>query len=58
MCQETNRAKDRERPNIPGMALVAERPHNKHESSVFVRDGLQVNNITVCEGNNVEFITV
>ena len=56
--QETHRAKDQARPNIPGMTLVAERPHNKHGSSVFVRDGLQVNSISVCEEDNVEFITV
>ena len=36
----------------------AERPHNKHGSSVFVRDGLKVNSISVCEEENVEFITV
>ena len=40
------------------MALVAERPHNKHGSSVFVRDGLKVNSISVGEEDNVEFITV
>ena len=40
------------------MALVAERPHNKHGNSVFVRDGLKVNSISVCEEDNVEFITV
>ena len=40
------------------MTLVAERPHNKHGSSVFVRDGLIVNSISVCEKENVEFITV
>ena len=40
------------------MALVAERPHNKHGSSVFVGDGLKVNSISVCEEDNVEFITV
>ena len=45
-------------PRIPGMALVAERPHNKHGSSVFIRDGLKVNNISVCEEENVELITV
>ena len=28
--QETHRAKDQARPKIPGMTLVAERPHNKH----------------------------
>ena len=48
----------RARPSIPGMALVAECPHNKHGSSVFVRDGLKVNSISVCEEDNVEFITV
>ena len=47
-----------QRPKIPGMTLVAERPHNKHGSSVFVRDGLKVNSISVCEEENVEFITV
>ena len=56
--QETHRAKDQARPKIPGMTLVAERPHNKHGSSVFVRDGLKVNSISVCEEENVEFITV
>ena len=40
------------------MMLVAERPHNKHGSSVFVRDGLKVKRISVCEEENVEFITV
>ena len=54
------RAKYQARPSIPGMALVAERPHNKiyDGSSVFVRDGLKVNSISVCEEDNVEFITV
>ena len=56
--QETHRAKDQARPKIPGMTLVAERPHNKHGSSVFVRDGLKVNSISVCEEENAEFITV
>ena len=56
--QETHRPKDQARPNIPGMTLVAERPHNKHSSAVFVRDGLNVNNISVSEEENGEFITV
>ena len=45
--QETHRSKDQARPRIPGMALVAERSHNKHGSSVFIRDGLKVNTISV-----------
>ena len=54
--QETHRAKDQARTNIPGMTLVAERPHNKHGCSVFVRDDLKANIISVCEEENVEFI--
>ena len=53
--QETHRAKDQARPKIPGMTLVAERPYNNHGS--FFRDGLKVNSISVCEEENVEFIT-
>ena len=56
--QETHIAKDRARPRIPGLALVAERPRNKHKSSVFVRDGLKVNSISEREEDTVEFITM
>ena len=56
--QETLRPKDQARPMLPGMALVAERPHKKHGSSVFIIDGLKVNNISVCEEGNVELNTV
>ena len=56
--QETLIVNDRAKPSISGMALVNERPHNKHGSSVFVRDGLKVNSITVCEEDNVKLITV
>ena len=41
-----------------GMGLVAERPDNKHGSSIFIRHGLKVNNNSVCEEENVELITV
>ena len=40
------------------MALVTERPHNKHVSSVFIRDGLKINNISLCEEENVKLITM
>ena len=57
--QETHLVKYQARPNIPGMTLVAERPHNMHGSSAFVRDGLKVNSISVCEEVTViELITV
>ena len=56
--QNIHRDKHQTRPSIPGMALVAERPHSKHGNSVFVRDGLKINSISVCEEDIVEFITV
>ena len=56
--QEAHRVKDQAMPNIHGMSLVAERPHNRHGGSVFVRDGLKVNSISVCEEDNFELITV
>ena len=37
---------------------VGRQQQHKHGSSVFVRDGLKVNSISVCEKENVEFITV
>ena len=40
------------------MSLVAERLHNKDGNSVFVRDGLKVNSISVCEEDTIEVITV
>ena len=56
--QETHRAKYQAMPKIPCMTVVAERPNNKHGTSDFVRNGLKVNSISVCEEANVEFITV
>ena len=53
--QETHRANDRATPSIPGMVLVTECPHNKHGTSIFVRDSLKVN---ICEEDNVVFIAV
>ena len=58
MSPKTHRAKYQARPKIHGMTLVAERPHHKHDSADFVRDGMKVNSISVCEEENVEFITV
>ena len=52
--QETHRADTKTKQG----QIVAEHTHSKHGSSVFVRDGLKVNNIAVCEEENVELITV
>ena len=52
--QETHRSIDQASARIPGMALVG----NKYGSSVFIRNGQNVNNISVCEEKNVKVITV
>ena len=40
------------------MTLLAESPHTKYGSTVFVRMDLKVNSISVCNQGTVEFITV
>ena len=56
--QETHRGARKARPIIPGMALVAERPHDKYGSVIFIRDDLKVKNIiSVTAANHVELIT-
>ena len=36
--QETHRSQSQASPRIPGMSLVAKRPHNKYGSAVIIRD--------------------
>ena len=45
------------RPRIPGMTLVAERPHDKYGSAIFIRDDLKVKSISVTAANHAEVIT-
>ena len=40
--QVIHRRQTQARPRIPGMSLVAERPHNKYGSTVFIRDDVKV----------------
>ena len=56
--QDTRRSQTQARPRIPGMSLVAERPHNKYGSVVFIRDDLKVKGISICEEDDVELITI
>ena len=56
--QETHRSQTQARPRSPGMSLVAERPHNKYGSAVFIRDDLKVKGISICEEDNVELIKI
>ena len=39
------------------MTLVEERPHDKYESAIFIRDDMKVNSISVTAANHVEVIT-
>ena len=55
--QETHRSQTQARPRIPGMSL-AERPHNKYGSDVFIKHDLKVKEISICEEDDVELITI
>ena len=58
MClQETHRSASKARPRIPGITFVAEHPHNKYGSAVFIRYNLNVKSISVSAANHVELIT-
>ena len=46
--QETHRGERKVRPKIPGMTLVAERPHDKYGSAIFIRDELKVEYFCHC----------
>ena len=56
--QETHRSQTQARPIITGISHVAERPHNKYGSAVFIRDDLKVEGISICEEDDVELITI
>nr|XP_060616102.1 uncharacterized protein LOC132765855 [Anolis sagrei ordinatus] len=56
--QETHRDERQKRPKVPGMVLVAERPHAQYGSAVFVKPGLQVSSAHNTEENNIEVLTV
>ena len=45
------------RPRILGMTLVAERPHDKYGSAIFIGDDLNEKSISVTAANHVEVIT-
>ena len=47
--QDTHRSQTQARPRIPGMSLLAERPHNTYGSAGSIRDDLKVNGISICE---------
>ena len=54
--QETHRSSDYTKPKIAGLSLVAECPHNKYGSAVYIRKDLKVNSISVCKQGTVELL--
>ena len=56
--QETHRSTNLPRPNIAGMSLVVERPHNKYGSAILIRNDLKVKNIYERVQGTVELITI
>ena len=53
----THRCPRNSGPRIPGMILVAEHPHDKYGSTIFIRDDLKAKSISVTAANYVEVIT-
>ena len=56
--QETHRAPHLARTKIPGMTLIAERPHIKYGSAILIRSDLKVKGVSVWEQDNVELISI
>ena len=56
--QETHRAPHLARPKIPGMTLIAERPHIKYGSAILIRSDWKVRGVSVWGQDNVELISI
>ena len=56
--QKTHRAPHLARPKIPGMTLIAERPHIKYGIAILIRSDLKVKGVSVWEQDNVELISI
>ena len=58
LLQETHREPTRNRPKIPGMNLIVERPHDQYGSAIYVKPGLDVNNTNIYSDNNIEILSI
>lgn len=54
VMQETHRGPTFPKPNISGIELIIERPHEKYGSAIFARPGLNILSAAFTEFNNVE----
>ena len=55
--QETHRSSRHNRPVVPGMDLIAEIPHEKHGSAIYVRSGSSVISTTTNNNNGIECLS-
>ena len=56
--QKTHSTQHLARPKIPGMTLIAERPHIKYGSAILIRSDMKVKGVSVWEQDNVELISI
>ena len=56
--QETHRGSNNNRPSIPGMVPVIERPHDKYGSAIFVKASSAIESSSVSEVDNIEVLSV
>ena len=55
---ETHRGQQQYRPRIPGMKLVAERPHEQYGSAVFTKRDTIIEQTSIIERDNIEILSV
>jgi len=56
--QKTHRGKDRNKPKIREMKLVAEIPHDKHGSVIFTKPMLEIKSSNVTNDVGIEILTI
>ena len=56
--QETHRGPNNNRPNVTGMKMVIERPHEKYGSAIYVKPDLVITSTSMTENNDIEILTV
>lgn len=55
--QQVHRDETKYTPTVDGMKLVSEIPHKRYDSTIFVRNNLNVNTVEISNVDNVEIIT-
>ena len=56
--QETYKGPNNNIPNITGMKMAIERPHEKYGSVIYVKPDLVITSTSMTENNDIEILTV